>query len=105
MHAQERDAMPWLSPLSESDPTGTYRLTFEVGANKAASILKTTIQRQKAPMQVSAEIRWFWKNILPPKLKEWFCNAKDNTCAAGGGKPRVDEYLYDPLSDRIGTQT
>ena len=53
-------------------------------------------------MQVSAEIRWFWKNILPPKLKEWFCNAKDNTCAAGGGKPRVDEYLYDRSQIELG---
>ena len=46
-------------------------------------------------MQISAEIRWFWSNALPPKLEEWFRNGTSNACPAGGGEPRVDEYLYD----------
>src|SRR5947207_3561754 len=53
-------------------------------------------------MQVSAEIRWFWKDVLPPKLEEWFRNAKEKTCAAGGGEPRVDEYLYDLNQIELG---
>src|SRR5437773_4963514 len=46
-------------------------------------------------MQVSAEIRWFWTDVPPPRLEEWFRNAAEGTCAAGGGEKRVDEYLFD----------
>jgi hypothetical protein len=53
-------------------------------------------------MQVSAEIRWFWNNVPPPKLKEWFRNATKDTCPAGGGEPRVDKYLYDRSQVELG---
>lgn len=53
-------------------------------------------------MQVSAEIRWFWINAPPPNLEEWFRNAPEHTCPAGGGKPRVDEYLYDRNQIELG---
>jgi hypothetical protein len=46
-------------------------------------------------MQVSAEIRWFWRGVPPPNLEEWFRNATKNTYAAGGGETRLDEYLCD----------
>ena len=49
MHAQERDAMPWVSPLSESDPTGTYRLIGK--SNPTTQILslrrRSTLLREK----------------------------------------------------------
>src|SRR6266481_3714212 len=53
-------------------------------------------------MQVSAEIRWFWNNVPPPKLREWFRNATKDTCPAGGGELRVDEYLYDHSQIELG---
>jgi hypothetical protein len=46
-------------------------------------------------MQVSAEIRWFWRDVPPPNLEEWFRDATEGTCAAGGGEKRVDDYLCD----------
>src|SRR6266446_9094261 len=46
-------------------------------------------------MQVSAEIRWFWSDVPPPKLEQWFRTATEEACIIGGGEPRVDEYLYD----------
>src|SRR6266496_485145 len=53
-------------------------------------------------MQVSAEIRWFWNNVPPPKLEKWFRNPTDDTCAAGGGHTRPDEYLCDPNQSELG---
>ena len=53
-------------------------------------------------MQISAEIRWFWSNVPPPKLEEWFRDATEDTCAAGGGESRVDEYLYDGNQIELG---
>ena len=43
-------------------------------------------------MLVTAEIRWFWREI-PPELEAWFRDATPACCAAGGGGVRVDEYL------------
>ena len=53
-------------------------------------------------MQISAEIRWFWQNLPPPRLQDWFCNADVNGPVAGGGKKRVDEYLIDPGQVELG---
>ena len=53
-------------------------------------------------MQVSAEIRWFWRNNPPLNLVEWFRNHGAGNCPAGGGKERVDEYLYDPVQSELG---
>ena len=53
-------------------------------------------------MQISAEIRWFWSDVPPPKLEEWFRDATEDTCAAGGGESRVDEYLYDGNQIELG---
>jgi len=46
-------------------------------------------------MQVSAEIRWFWRSTPPPGLEEWFCKADAHCCSVGGGGKRLDEYLLD----------
>ncbi len=51
-------------------------------------------------MQVSAEIRWFWRNE-PTALREWFCS-RDEFCAAGGGAPREDQYLRDARQAELG---
>jgi hypothetical protein len=53
-------------------------------------------------MQISAEIRWFWRNTPPPGLEDWFYNADSPFCVAGGGKTRVDEYLRDPRQIELG---
>jgi hypothetical protein len=47
-------------------------------------------------MQVSAEIRWFWKAADVPKdLEEWFCSGRmhKSITAGGGSKIRTDHYL------------
>ncbi|MDD2732814.1 MAG: hypothetical protein PHF56_02645 [Desulfuromonadaceae bacterium] len=53
-------------------------------------------------MQVSAEIRWFWRNAPPPDLWEWFCNVELHSGSAGGGKARVDNYLSDVGQVELG---
>lgn len=52
-------------------------------------------------MQVSAEIRWFWKESLPAGLEEWFQSKDVHRCAAGGGDTRTDEYLREPPRDTV----
>jgi hypothetical protein len=42
-------------------------------------------------MQVSAEIRWFWKGDCPDPVSLWF---ETFDLAAGGGKSRKDEYVH-----------
>jgi hypothetical protein len=41
-------------------------------------------------MFVSAEIRWFYQNECPARLRRWF---HETNPAPGGGKLRIDEYL------------
>lgn len=53
-------------------------------------------------MLVSAEVRWFWRNAPPDGFEEWFRAATDSHCAAGGGEPRVDEYLLDRGQVELG---
>jgi hypothetical protein len=53
-------------------------------------------------MQVSAEIRWFWRSAPPPGLDNWFRNADKHYCSAGGGLTRVDEYLCDVNQAELG---
>ena len=53
-------------------------------------------------MQVSAEIRWFWRSAPPTGLEDWFCKAESHGCPAGGGKARVDEYLRDLSQPELG---
>src|SRR5258707_15624969 len=50
-------------------------------------------------MLVSAEIRWFWKEDLPPGVEAWF---RRGACGPGGGKLRTDEYLVDPMQHELG---
>jgi hypothetical protein len=54
-------------------------------------------------MQVSAELRWFWKNVAPVDLEEWFRGADRHPCAAGGGaRLRVDKYLRESTQTELG---
>ena len=52
-------------------------------------------------MLISAEVRWFWRLALPPGLEQWF---RSGTLVPGGGKPREDEYLVDPLEPELGVK-
>ena len=52
-------------------------------------------------MQVSAEIRWFWRDVPPLNLEEWFCSAP---CAAGGAEQRADEYFCDPSQGELSLE-
>jgi hypothetical protein len=54
-------------------------------------------------MQVSAEIRWFWKDTIPSGLKDWFCDKQNDSYVAGGGvKIRADQYLRDTRQNEMG---
>jgi hypothetical protein len=53
-------------------------------------------------MQVSAEIRWFWRDAPPAGLQDWFRDGGGEFCAAGGGQTRVDEYLLDTGQAELG---
>jgi hypothetical protein len=52
-------------------------------------------------MQLSAEIRWFWKDAPPDGLQPWFPAEEHHPCPAGGGLPRVDRYLSDPVQAEL----
>jgi hypothetical protein len=52
-------------------------------------------------MLVSAELRWFWKDTLPPDLESWF---RAGAFAPGGGTTREDEYLFDPNEVELGVK-
>ena len=53
-------------------------------------------------MEVSAEIRWFWRNTAPPGLVDWFRPADAHGYPAGGGRTRMDEYLRDANQVELG---
>jgi len=54
-------------------------------------------------VQVSAEIRWFWRNSPPHEIEAWFRGNEYNPFLAGGGPPaRTDKYLYEPGQAEIG---
>jgi hypothetical protein len=46
-------------------------------------------------MQVSAEIRYFWRGATPGGLEEWFRGCERQPFPAGGGESRLDEYHRD----------
>ena len=50
-------------------------------------------------MLVSAEARWFWNGAPPRDLERWFA---ERPIAAGGGTPRVDDYLLDARQQELG---
>jgi hypothetical protein len=53
-------------------------------------------------MQLSAEIRWFWKGSSPAQLAEWFSSTAAHPCPPGGGESRVGEYLSDSRQSELG---
>ena len=50
-------------------------------------------------MQVSAEIRYWWRNAAPAGLADWFSAGE---FPPGGGGTRVDEYLKQPGQVELG---
>ena len=53
-------------------------------------------------MQISAEIRWFWRDAAPAGLEDWFTGAGSHPCIAGGGETRSDDYLRDIGQSELG---
>lgn len=53
-------------------------------------------------MQLTAEIRWFWRTVPPVGLEDWFCSSEHHNYPAGGGQTRRDEYLRDSGDLELG---
>lgn len=54
-------------------------------------------------MQLSAEVRWFWPELLPTQLEEWYRAAGNHDgVLPGGGATRVDVYLRDDQQEELG---
>ena len=53
-------------------------------------------------MMVSAEARWFWQGNPPDDLERWF---ELRPIVAGGGVPRLDEYLLDARQKELGIKS
>lgn len=51
-------------------------------------------------MKPSAELRWFYRQQLPEKVREWFCSAK--LCEEEAA--RTDHYLVLPGSNEVGVK-
>jgi hypothetical protein len=61
---------------------------------------------QEKPMQLSAELRWFWKDTPPDGLLHWFCGSDGHKFVAGGGKHyRVDRYLKESHQPELGIKS
>ena len=52
-------------------------------------------------MFVSAEIRWFWKGVLPEDIESWF---RSGLHPPHVETPRVDEYLVDRSQTELGVK-
>ena len=50
-------------------------------------------------MQVSAEIRYWWRKSEASRIEKWF---HEGRCPPGGGETRIDEYLKDPGQMELG---
>jgi hypothetical protein len=44
-------------------------------------------------MQISAEIRYFWRSATPHGIEQWFCGPELQCFPEGWGESRIDEYL------------
>src|SRR4030095_7381555 len=55
-------------------------------------------------MQISAEIRWFWRDVAPASLEQWFSSTKVHSCPPGGGNWRDDAYLKDSAQVELGVK-
>jgi hypothetical protein len=54
-------------------------------------------------VQVTAEIRWFWDDPAEAgRCRDWFWSAEAFGGKPGGGKERVDEYLWDKDQPELG---
>jgi len=72
-----------------------------VGPNM--SIVVPTLHMFGASMQISAEMRWYWSETVPGELIRWFNESTSHGCiSGGGGEPRKDSYLLDPMQAQLG---
>lgn len=55
-------------------------------------------------MQVSAEIRWFWRDAPPAGLEDWFRDAHTHGCPTSDEETRTDVYLRDPGQTELGVK-
>lgn len=53
-------------------------------------------------MDVSAELRWFWRGPPAPAFAAWFREAAAHGMSAGGGDFRIDDYLRDERQSELG---
>lgn len=53
-------------------------------------------------MQVSAEIRWFWRGDPPAGLEAWFRDPDAHGCPPFGEETRTDVYLREPGQTELG---
>ena len=49
----------------------------------------------------SAEVRWFWRDVCPPQICDWFFKTG---LRPGGGPPRIDRYLPLPNNRELGVK-
>ena len=57
-------------------------------------------------MQLSAEVRWFWRDACPPAVREWFHEGPTAPAIPPGGqsRERVDRYLRARGNTEIGVK-
>jgi hypothetical protein len=53
-------------------------------------------------MQLSAEMRLFWRDRAPDRLEAWFRDKASHGSDAGGGGERTDKYVYDATQVELG---
>jgi hypothetical protein len=56
-------------------------------------------------MQVSAEVRWFWREDEPIVLAQWFRSKDAHGRTCGGGGIRIDKYLVDGRQTELGIKS
>jgi hypothetical protein len=53
-------------------------------------------------MEISAELRWFWRDACPKHIEKWFCTSGE---PPGGGRdrpPRLDRYFHSKGTVELG---
>jgi len=57
-------------------------------------------------MQLSAEVRWFWRNACPAETEAWFRRGPGGAASNAGesGEPRIDRYFHARGQTEIGVK-
>lgn len=53
-------------------------------------------------MQVTAEIRWFWREDGTTTVADWFCSSESHGLPPAEARERVDRYLVDVAQTELG---